>query len=489
MAACAAVVIGCGGGGGGGSKRSGTTGTNLASGGMTVNLDATGYGRVEVSYLTGEIRAPGDTYLEITRQAIQNGDGRQNYQRDSISPLRLRLTGFQNLTAAISVPFGANVGEFNSQLLTQLVFDPNRALIETSTGTFTETPLPTASNAPNLPANLTLPANLEARIRAFPGRTSLVQLRVSTGSFYADPAYATPTYPSGYVFDRAQFANLNNSDTGTDPSGLNTLASRLSDFVRFDLSGFDDPADLPNIQTGFGEGEVSPNGAGYVYFSGDNVALSEAAPGGVFQELEPETERIMLGRWQTKKGDFPATYSLTDPNSNDPDGIATRLVALYGTFRDYTEVLSGGGTFEVVLLPNSGEQYDATRRGDVVGIYRQNGQIKHLFYGGANLAQGKISLLPIYYLGVSPTYGETGGDPTFGKYPAASTLPADAEGDVGTLSDYTDRSGGSTTSANAASIRKMKFTLTQNLVIPNSSGGLDTIVPSGTSGTVTVFRN
>ena len=456
---------------------------------MTVNLDATGIGRVEVSYLTGQGRAPGDTYLEITRQAIQNGDGRQNYQRDEITPKLLRLPGFQTDKVGISVPFGATVGEFNSLLLTQLVFDPNRALVETSTGTRSEALLPTASNAPELPNNLQLPANLEARIRAFPGRTSLVQLRVSTAVFYADPTYATATYPSGFVFDRDQFATLNNSVTGTDPSGQNTLASRLSDFVRFDLSGFDDPADLPNIQTGFGDGEVSPNGARFVYVSGDNVALSEGTPGGVFQELEPVTDQVMLGKWQTKKGDFPGTYSLTDANPVDIDGLAARLVAQYGTFRDYTEVLSGGGTFEVILFPNSGEQYDSTRRGDVVGIFRQGGVIKNLFYGGADLAQGKISLLPVYYLGVSPTYGEAGGDPTFGKYPAASALPADGDGDVGTLSDYTDRSGGSTTAANASSIRKLKFSLTQNLVIPNSSGGFDTIVPSGTSGTVTVFRN
>ena len=454
-----------------------------------MNLDATGFGRVEVSYLTGEGRVAGDTYLEITRQAIQNGDGRQNYQREDITPLRLRLPGFQTLTTGINVPFGANVGEFNSQLLTQLVFDPNRALVETSTGTLAETPLPTASNAPDLPNNLQLPANLEARIRAFPGRTSLVQLRVSTAVFYADPTYATSTYPTGYVFDRSQFATLNNSVTGTDPSGQNTLASRLSDFVRFDLNGFDDPSDLPNIQNGFGDGEVSPNGARYLYFSGDNVALSEGSPGGVFQELEPVTDQIMLGKWQTKKGDFPGTYSLTGPNPEDINGTATRLVSLYGTFRDSTEVLSGGGTFEIVMFPNSGEQYDSNRRGDVVGIYRQGGVIKNLFYGGANLAQGKISLLPVYYLGVSPTYGEPGGDPVFGKYPAASALPADADGDVGTLSDYTDRNGGLTTSASASAIRKMKFTLTQNLVIPSSSGGFNTIVPSGTSGTVTVFRN
>ena len=453
-----------------------------------MNLDATGFGRVEVSYLTGAGRAAGDTYLEITRQAIQNGDGRQNYQRDGISPLLLRLPGFQTLTAAISVPFGSNVGEFNSQLLTQLVFDPNRLLVENAAGVRVEQPLPTATNFPNLPASLQLPANLEARIRSFPGRTSLVQLRL-TGSQVTDSIVRLdPTYGT-YVFDRSLFNDLNNSVTGTDPSGQNTLASRLSDFVRFDLSGFDDPADLPNIQNGYDVGDVSPNGARFLYFSGDNVALSEGTPGGIFQELEPVTDQIMLGKWQTKKGDFPGTYSLTGPDPSDVEGVAARLVAQYGTFRDSTEVLTGGGTFEIVMFPNSGEQYDSTRRGDVVGIYRQGGVIKNLFYGGANLAQGKISLLPAYYLGVSPTYGEPGGEPVFGKYPAASALPADADGDVGTLSGYTDRNGGSTTSANASSIRKMKFTLTQNLVIPNSSGGFNTIVPSGTSGTVTVFRN
>ena len=488
LAACAAVAIGCGGGGGGGSKRTGTTGDPVASGGMSVNLDATGFGRVEVSYLTGEGRAEGDTYLEVTRQAIQNGDGQNTFQRESILPLRLRLPGFQTLTAGINVPFGTSVGQFDSQLLTQLVFDPNRVLVENSVGSLVEATgaLPTAGTVTptgeTIPTSLSLPANLEARIRAFPGRTSLLQLRVSTATFYVDPTYGT------YVFDRARFAELNNATSNTDPSGVGTLASRLSDFVRFDLSNL--PAtDRPNIQTGYDDSEVATNGSGYIYFSGDNVALSQSAPGGVFQEIESVSDQIVLGRWQTRKGDFPGTYSLTDANPIDLNGDVARLVALYGIYRDYTEVLSGGGSVEMVMFPNSGEQYDENRPGDLVAIVRNNGQITNMFYGGANLQTGKISLLPIFYLGVSPTYGEAGGTATNGNYPAASSLPADGNGDVGTIANYTDRNGGGATFANAAAVRRMSFTLQSPLQVPDGSGNLVTVVPSGTSGTVTVFRN
>ena len=456
LAACAAVVIGCGGGGHKGGSKSGTTGTPVATEGMTVDLgqNAT-YGRVEVSYLTGEGRATGDTYLEIVRQRIQNGDGVDVFDRtDGSSPINLRLPGFQTLSTGIDVAFGSQFGRFNSQRLSQITFDPSRVLVEQADQSLVEAslPVPTSTNLPNNP-EFTLPAKLDARITAFPGRNSLVQLRVSTATFYIDPTLGT------YVFNQARFQALNNSTTGTDPSAVGTVASRLSDFVRFPLASL--PAnEVPALQTSFDGGATNNNGR-FVYFSGDNTAISSAASGGVFQEIGADFNQIVLGTWADKSGAFQGTYTLNDADPVDVNGDPRRFVAMYGSFRDYTEVLTGGSSFEIVMFPNSGEQYDDERQGDIVGIVREGGAITHMYFGGVSLESGTFSLLPIFYLGADPAFG---GD---ANHPSVESARV-----TGKVSGYVDSSG--TTTTNFAAVRRLKF-------------AFDSTVPTG--GTATGNRD
>lgn len=456
MAACAAVVIGCGGGGGGGSRSTG--GSNPTPGsGMAVQLDQN-YGIVQVQYLTGQGRAPGDLYLQITRQTISNGDGVDIVNRDSIAPLNLRLDGYQTVAARLNVPFGiTTAGRPDARNFNTLTFDPSDVLTDDGTGRL--------SVAGSLPDNL--PVALDARIRAFAGRTSVVQLRVSSQTFFVDPN------TGGYTFDEAYFKDLNYSTDETDPDGVGRVSSRFSDFVRFPLTYV--PVELrPDLATSV-DGDVLPNGAQYVYFSGDNVALSSAAggAGSTFQEVGPEFDQIVVGKWsEGSAGGFLGTYDLRENNPGLPEGGPTSLISIYGNFRDYNTVLTGGGTFEIVMFPNSGDTYTFEgnagsgvrgRLGDIVAIVRNaNNQITNMYYGGVDFGDKTFELFPIRGLGADPA------DPDI----ANARL-------TGTIGNLRDRTGGET--VNYAAVRSFTYTFGSSVGSGDTQGFL-------TTGNATVFR-
>jgi hypothetical protein len=429
---------------------------------MSVNLDPS-FGRVEVNYLTGEGRAAGDVYLEITRQTIS--DGLTTVQRDSLSPLNLRLSGFQTLTARINVPFAVtSAGRPDSKNFTDLLFDPNRVLVENSTGGLTDSgvDLNTVTDV-NGNAGI-LPYTLDARIRVFPGRSTTVPLRVSSASFYPNPN------GGGYIFDVDAFKSLNYETSGTDPDAVNKVASRLSDFVRFPLTGLPDD-ERPVVRDVDGN-EVAT--AAYAYFSGDNYALSDAPNGAgagtYFQEVGDVFSEVVVGHWSTISGlntIYQGTYDLRDALPSDPAGI-TRIVSTYGGFRDYNKVLTGGGAFEMVMFPNSSETYtfegDITddvngRLGDIVAFTRDaSGKITHMYFGDVDLGQGTFELFPIFYLGADP--GDEG---------------AQAARVTGTVSNYLNAFGAGT--SNVTSVRKFTYTF----------GATPAGLPA--TGTATVFRS
>jgi len=420
---------------------------------MTVNLDPS-YGRVEITYLTGEGRALGDNYLEITRQTIS--DGGTPVQRDSLAPLNLRLSGFQTLTARINVPFGTTtVGRANSRNFTELSFDPNRILTEDSSGRLNDTgTAPETILDQNGNANV-LPFDMDARIQVFPGRTTVVQLHVSTASF--------PGSSGSMSFDSDAFKALNYSSSGTDPDAVDHLPGRLADFVRFPLA--DVPDSLKPVVRD--ESGTPIETASFVYFTGDNFALSDGS-GAYFQEVGNVFSEIVLGKWSegSLTTGFQGTYDLRDALPTDVTGN-TRIVALYGGFRDFNKVLTGGSTFEMVMFPNSSERYSfesdggsgvVGRLGDVVAFARNSsGKITNMYFGGVDLGQGTFELYPIQFLGADP------GDDD-----------AQAARVTGTVTSYLDRNGAGTTDVKA--IRKFTYTL------PAPPTG----VPA--TGTVTVFR-
>jgi|GEM_PF-3951661 len=417
---------------------------------MAVNLSGD-YGRVEVTYLTGPGRAVGDLYAEITRQTISNGDGVDVINRDAIDPIRLPLDGYIQATARLNVPFTiTSVGRPDSRNFSQLTFDPNRILVETATG---------FSDAGTLPSNL--PVVLDARIRAFAGRTATVPLYVSSTSL--------SNVDGSFTFNADDFKSKNYSVSGTDPEAQNRVASRLSDFVRFPLANVSE--DLrPQLRDG--SGSVIGQ-AGYVYFSGDNVALSSptGGSGSVFQEVGDNFDDVVIGKWAsgTSSG-FQGTYDLRDNLPPTPEGSPFSQIAVYGGYRDYNQVLSNIGTFEVLMLPNSGETYTFEgnagsgvrgRLGDIVAFVRNgNNQITNIYFGGVDLGARTFELFPISALGLDPA------DPT-----------VQAQRIEGTVNGYLDQNG--QTTSNNASIRKFTYQFTSNV------SGLSGF---STTGTATVFR-
>lgn len=430
---------------------------------MSVNLDPS-FGRVEVNYLTGEGRAFGDVYLEITRQTIS--DGLTTIARDSLSPLNIRLSGFQTLTARLNVPFEVTSGgRPDSKLFTDLLFDPNRILTESSTGSLTDSGIAPGSVVDLNGNSGVLPYTLDARIRVFPGRTTTVPLRVSSASFYPDPNGS-----GSYVFDIDAFKSLNYETSGTDPDAINKVASRLSDFVRFPLTGLPE-GERPQVRDVDGSTVAT---AAYAYFSGDNYALSDApngsGAGNYFQEVGDVFSEVVLGKWSLITGIntiYQGTYDLRDALPSDPTGVS-RIVSTYGGFRDYNKVLSGGGAFDMVMFPNSSEEYTFEgdisddvngRLGDIVAFTRDgSGNITHMWFGAVDLGKGTFELFPIFYLGADP--GDEG---------------AQAARLTGTVSSYLNASGAGT--VNPASVRRFSYTF----------GGAPAGVPS--TGTATVFRN
>lgn len=435
---------------------------------MAVNLDPS-FGRVEVTYLTGQGRALNDYYLEITRQTIQNGANRDVVIRDSLSPLPLRLEGFQTSIARLNVPFSVSAsGRPDSLNFTQFVFDPNRLLQENGRGGLDDTGTDLSA------AGIGLPLILDARIRAFPGRSSAVQVRVSSATFMVDD-------DGNATFDAAEFRNLNTFDSGTDPDGQGRVASRFSDFVRFPLINL--PAgERPTLRTD----SVDPtagiaDGGAYLYMSGDNIAIS-SGPGSsqrIFEEIgdeftsaegdTPGFPSALIGKWSdAASGGFLGTYDLRDALPTDDSGN-TRIVSVYGQFRDYNTVLSGGTSFEIVMFPNSGETYTFEdngssgvrgREGDIVAFVRNaNNQIVSMYVGGVDLGAGTFELFPVRFLGGDPT------DP--------EALAAELQG---TISGLRDLNGSAT--GNPAAVRSFSY----NFTTPGLPSGFSN------SGNVTVFR-
>lgn len=471
LAACAAIVIGCG-GGGHHSTKSTTTSTGT-TGGMAVTLPNPTVASFDVTYLTGEGRAIGDLYLAISRQTI--GTTADNVGLSGASTYYLGLTDNDDSTLQlprINVPFTlTSSGYGDSRLFSTLTFDPDRLVVKTtgSNGGVTYEQGPTLNG---------LPFIADARIRAFPGRTSTIQINVAPSEFPVDGNNSTSR-----TFDSTQFKGLNYSTDTTDSDGYNKLSSRLSDFVRFPLSGLPSTVVRPALRTGYGAGDIDSNPAAYVYFSGDNIALSSGDAGAtngtrIFQEVASQFSddpndpvgNTLIGLWSNAtSGGFTGTYDLRDilPGSIEVDTPINRLISLNGGFYDFANVLSGGSTFDIILFPNSAESYGASASGsgrdaDIVAIVHSGTTITNIYFGGADLSatspsQGTFRLFPIQYLG---------------------TNPATFDGEIdGTLSGYRNSSGVATT--NYASVRRIGFAF-----------NADADLPAGftNSGTITVFR-
>jgi hypothetical protein len=415
IAAVAAGLIGCAGSGGGCCDTGSTTGTTsvttgTTSSGMAVNLPNTP-ALVNIGFLTGQGRAPGDTFGVITNFSLEDSTGRTDSTGNA---RRLLLRGYEFQIMPLNVDVGFN----NSRTFNFLDIDVDRLEIDNGVG-----------NPPTLLSPIFgIPYRAPSRVTAFTGRHTTVPIFLDDAMLYQT---ISPEILQPATFDRAQFDIINLAPE--DPR----ILAFISDYVSFDISEMD-PADRPLLGSG------TP--ASRVFFSGDGYGISEAGNAGVFEALTLDEFSPFEGRF---KGPgviagqrTPGTYSLIQPDPSDLTGLA-KITSLQGIWRPYTEVLSNVGSFEVLSFPNSNE----TGRQDVVAFARIGGRITNFYFGEANFEDGTLNLWPI-----------------------RNIVDAAVDGEItGTVSNLRDRSGVVTTLP--AAVRRGSFSLSGVLPAGFSNSG------------------
>lgn len=359
LAAAAVVVAGCG---GSGSSSTGGGGNTGGTGRAAVNLP-NNPALLQVAFLTGQGRAPGDPVAEIRRIAFDDTlpepfESDDQYRVETIlNPARfpgLEQFTYQTVNLNVRVP-----SVVDSRFFDTFTLEVNRLLIEDENG-----------NAVS-PGQQSPPVVIEefpAHVRVFQGRHTILPVFLDSASLYWDDF-------TGVVFDRQLFEDVNLTlDDGV-------MLSFLSDYVAFDISSVaDKPLMLTNIP------------ATRVYFSGDGIALSTEA-GGLrpFEVLGPISS--IEGTWAPPTQITPdfGTYSLMTIDPRDLTQTA-KITSLMGIFRPYNAVLRNLGSSEMITFPNSRESADQ----DMVIIARNaSGQITDMYFGVVEFDTMTFSAFPI----------------------------------------------------------------------------------------------
>ena len=174
------------------------------------------------------------------------------------------------------------------------------------------------------------------------------------------------------------------NNTNLDPA-TQSIKTFISDFVEFDITNV---PNKPKLKSGAS--------AARVYFSGENIALSEAPIGGkrgTFEELTANTTKLGVFTMPVALGTgvAPGTYTLVEQNLGDLTGLS-KSMSLLGTWRDYNEVLVNLGTLEFVTFPNG---TDSPKQQLVVLARNGAGAITDFYFGVADLQAQKFKVFPI----------------------------------------------------------------------------------------------
>ena len=384
----AGVLVGCAG--------SGTTGgSSGGSGGGTSGLPATSivsitgneanYGHVDFGFLTGQGRGISNgrvasTFAGVVRRAELTDE--IGLVINPLDPaLTLPLVGFQFQTKSLNVPF---VDAANNRLISRQFTSYDLDFLKFQ------------NNGSDLSVPANFPFTIPTRIRALPGRSTMLPIYVDDAIFSIDPI------TGNVLFDSGIFNAVNRPDG-------KPIKSFLNDYVSFDLTGMN-ASDLPVMNDG-----VTP--AGRVYFSGDNYAISEAGNSGNFEALTLDVTNPIMGLFGPPgsggagRPGHAGTFSLYTPNPTNPDPTVTMdIVALQGTWREYQSVLSNVSNFEIITFPSS----DDNNLQEMVAFTRTNGVITNLYYGQANFAatatKGSFQLWPVKNLPSADISGEIDGE-------------------------------------------------------------------------------
>lgn len=353
------IVIGCAGGTGTGTTGTPTTGTDGGSGGTTgdpiptVVLPTT-YADARVVFLsgsgrTGQGRAPGSLYVKLNNIRFANGpaDIIPTDISGSLDGVNMRLDGYTVNKYSFTQQMASVPGKVYNSLLIDMTQMSEENLFGNINVVYDET--------------FSIPE--QTVIMPFaPGRQSTLQVFLSDASLFFDGDEP--------VFDQTSF-DIENGTSSSDP-----LRGFFSDHVAFDISGMA-AADRPLMQNG--------NPAERILFSGDAIGLGRGVQtDGSFDLYAPSfVETGVLTNPVNVGGDIaPGTYTVLEPDPASITPPITKISALQGFWRNYTDVLQNVGNFAMVIFPTTRE----SGQHQVVAFTRSGGTITNMWYGRATIS-------------------------------------------------------------------------------------------------------
>lgn len=411
--AAAIAVIGCGGSGNGPTVAKIKPTTKVGISIKLSNLSTPAPGAIEVAFLTGQGRLPGDLTAVVRQLRFDDSFG------EVTNPLAPQtscpLTGFQNNIVHLDVPFSTTaIGQpsrfFSSFLLDFLEFHE-------------ETDTPVAGDFTVFPTPAGFPHTYPASIRVFPGRTTSLPVFIDDSMFSIDTVN-----PLILDYNENQFL-LANGATAANP-----MKAFLSDFVAFNLNGFTNAAQIPTLvaTTNIAGGTQAVR----VFFSGDVYAVSDGFTSGSNFEaltLDPTlpiggvlgSAGVLVG----PNGTLPhaGTYSLLQFNPTDLTQTL-KIIAGQGIWREHKTVLVqpngaplGAGSY-VVTFPSSN---DNNMQEMVAFTQDAQANISSLYFGFIDMDAGNFFLFPVVDIMSGAVTGSIDGSvgPLFTSHGSVTSSP------------------------------------------------------------------
>jgi hypothetical protein len=449
--AAAIAVIGCGGSGNGSSHAVGGGGGVKSNVGIVVRLSTlstTPPGAIEVAYLTGQGRAPGDLTAVVQRLLFTDSYGEVT---NPLSPLtNCVLSGYQNNVVHLDVNFSTQAPGVPSRIFTNFLLD----FLQFDE----ETDQPVQGDYTVLNEPVGFPKSYPAIVRVFPGRTTSLPVFIDDSMFSVDASN-----PLLVDYNESQFLLANGATSATPMQGF------ISDYISFNLNKVPAGSVPTLIPTATG---VPAAPAVRVFFSGDVYAVSSAASGG------PNFEALTLNPTQPIGGNLgPAgvltgpggtlphagTYSLIALNPTDITQTA-HIIALQGIWREHSTVLVspngaglGAGSYVVTFPSSSDNNMQEMVAFNQDGTTTSTGvpNITNLYFGFIDMDALTFNLYPVIDIMTGATAG--GLDGTIGQMLTKQGTATQAPDMVHSGAYSFNTSDGSASAAAAAGLKNGTF--------------------------------
>lgn len=374
------ALIGCGGTGPGGGNGGGGGGGGGGNGRSSINTNLLNKpGRVEVTFNSGQGRAPGSLIAAIRHFELQDEIGIVETQLRG--ELRVQLDGYTSQSIEVNVPMDGFSPNLASRNFDTLPLEVQRLGLEDNFGNYAW--YDGTNGQPIFADSFTLHA------RAFPGRYTAIELFIDDAILSLDLG-AVPVPVA--LFDRERFELINYDQNDLHINGW------LADYISFDISNV---ANKPIFSP---SGPYSGETVTMAHFSGDSYAISvDPVAGGAAMEVlttgvDPFEALISPQATIPGLGVMPGTFTIRQVDPRDLSGIA-KITALQGIWRWWHDSSSPSrgfildpGLFEVFTIPSS----EDNEKQEIIMLSRNiAGQIIELYYGEIDYELGEFHAWPI----------------------------------------------------------------------------------------------